>query len=707
MDNKLTYNGNNIISLTNNFIERSVENNNRLANFDFNSNNVNNFINILSDDITEYINFHSVYSFLQYVSPDPIIRKNSHQSDVLLTKYINNLNSRRDVYDKLIECKKHINDKLVNFVIKGYERNGIGLNKNDREKLHKITNEIIYIEKKITDHVINNNKTISLTSSELAGLPETFIKNLGLVKNNNKIKYNICLNHNLYINCMRYIHSDKIRHKLETLYSEKCGVIMNDVAKLIVLRDLHAKLLGYENHSDYKNELQLSKSAENIHAFLVTIVNKMDYRYNREIDTLIKIKSDDEINSWDLQYLTRKWKKEYGINDNIVKEYFPLNHVMSEILKIYEELFNFTFVKNIQDNTVWHPDVLSYNVYSDNMLIGYFYLDLYSREGKYEQPRCFTLRPAAMFPLASNKYQYPISALVCCFNKGSLLHHFDVVQIFHEFSHVIHNLCAKNKYSLFSGTNVETDFIETPALMLEYLCWEKKILKKLSCHYKDSSCLPDDLIDKMVKIRDLDIGIHYKKHVLISVFDQFIHSSDKFIKLCNDIIHDSDSGPNVMLIFTNLYKHLHLEILKRINFNVFPGICLNYLCNDDGQYYSYIWSKIYAADLYNYINSNNLSLGKILRFSIYGMLGNKSPKEIMKSILKRDPDINEFFKLHNLDYDAEYSFFLDSEHQISESSVLYSNRFSEIDKSEYYKEIKSLNIKRNLVGKNNDIFIRT
>ena len=89
------------------------------------------------------------------------------------------------------------------------------------------------------------------------------------------------------------------------------------------------------------------------------------------------------------------------------------------------------------------------------------------------------------------------------------------------------------------------------------------------------------------------------------------------------------------------------------------------------------------------------------------MLGNKSPKEIMKSILKRDPDINEFFKLHNLDYDAEYSFFLDSEHQISESSVLYSNRFSEIDKSEYYKEIKSLNIKRNLVGKNNDIFIRT
>lgn len=49
---------------------------------------------------------------------------------------------------------------------------------------------------------------------------------------------------------------------------------------------------------------------------------------------------------------------------------------------------------------------------------------------------------------------------------------------------IVFNFHVQAKYSMFSGMNVEQDFVEAPSQMLENWCWEMEPLKKMSGHYE-------------------------------------------------------------------------------------------------------------------------------------------------------------------------------------------------------------------------------
>jgi len=72
---------------------------------------------------------------------------------------------------------------------------------------------------------------------------------------------------------------------------------------------------------------------------------------------------------------------------------------------------------------------------------------------------------------------------------------------------------------------VEKDFVEAPSQMLENWVWERESLARMSAHYKDGSAIPTELMTALVNSRRANGGMLCMWQILLSKFDQAIHSS--------------------------------------------------------------------------------------------------------------------------------------------------------------------------------------
>lgn len=63
----------------------------------------------------------------------------------------------------------------------------------------------------------------------------------------------------------------------------------------------------------------------------------------------------------------------------------------------------------------------------------------------------------------------------------TLLNFNDVRSLFHELGHMYHGLLSESRYASLHA--VDSDFVETPSMMLEQFFWDRKIIHEVSHHY--------------------------------------------------------------------------------------------------------------------------------------------------------------------------------------------------------------------------------
>ena len=450
--------------------------------------------------------------FLKSVSVSSAVRDAGNDCETLITQFPVEMYAREDLYQALKEYAAKGETlagepkRLVDKEFLDFRRSGLELSKERRREVLDLRKKIVELQLAFSKNV-NEYKDFALFSKEeLEGMPEDFVSRLEKVDG----KYKVTLDYPDYFPFVNNAANPAARRVLDVKFNNRASLQNVAIFKEVLgLRLKAARLLGYPTHAHYVLEDRMAKDPKVVAAFISRLRKKLKILGVDELETLKALKlvlegrgSDDRINAWDWRYYDNQLKKtKYSVDSDKIKEYFPADNVTERMLDVYQKLLGVKF-RRVEDAALWHPDIKLYEIAdtAGGGPIGYFYMDLFPREGKYKHAAAFPLILGRQLP--DGRYQHPVAAIVANFNKPtpsrpSLLTHNEVEIYFHEFGHIMHQTLSKARYGRFSGSNVAQDFVEAPSQMLENWVWDAGVLQSLSGHYKDHAIkLPKELLDK-------------------------------------------------------------------------------------------------------------------------------------------------------------------------------------------------------------------
>jgi thimet oligopeptidase len=587
-------------------------------------------------------------TFMSSVSKSAELRKEASACEEKLGQLFPQVLSDKKLYRALKRAFTFGSEegRLASETLRDFEKSGMDLDDAKLALLTETKQKLATLEAKFSLNLNNDRSEVLFSKADLEGLPAVFLARL--VKSPDG-KFRVTTKSTDYIQVMENAKKASTRKAMALAYLNR-GSPENTklLEEAITLRGKIASLLGFASWADVQIDGRMAKSSKNVLDFLTGLKAKLIARKEQDLAKLLEFKKTIEpnakaVNAEDVAYLSYQLKKKkFAFDDNRVAEYFPAEKTMEGLFEIYSVLFGVKFFE-VKNAPVWADGVTLYEIKdtATGNLRAYFYKDTTPREGKYGHAAAFTLISGQK---VGTDYTKPISAIVANFTppangRPSLLLHDEVETLFHEFGHIMHQTLTRAPYASLSGSRVAQDFVEAPSQMLENWVWNAEILKKISSHYKTDEKIPDELIAKLVAAKDFNQGYGYIRQLLFAFFDLKIHS---------------EQGPiDVTKTYNEMYKELFgYDVIEDSHF---PAGFGHLMGGYDAGYYGYLWSEVYAQDLFSRFEKEGLlnpKTGADYRRAILEPGNMREPGDLLREFLGREPNSDAFYRKLGLEGEA-------------------------------------------------------
>lgn len=587
----------------------------------------------------------SLLNHLENVDTSDKLREIIEDFRPKLQDFSNDLAYSKPYFEKLEYVFENVSldseqKRIMEKRIKAYKDRWIDLPPQRQEEIKKINKRLWELSDKFTNNIVDDEKTFEylITDYEvIKNLPNDVLE-IAKKAWEQKWWYLFDSDPTSFSAIMKYCSDRKIRQDFELSWNTTSSKWKFDnrelVLEILKLKDAKAKILGYKNYAELSLNDKMANSPEQVFELLESISEKSVSKAKIELQDLKDYFWLQDLQTYDLAYYSRILREEkYEVDEKIIKQYFEFEDVLSYLHRFIEKFYSIE-IKKIKVET-YDSEVRIYEIYKENKLISYYFLDPYYRKTKRPWAWADNLREKEYLPTQS----VPVILNVCNFQKASsgktTLYLRDVETLFHEFWHALHELLSESKYSELSGFWVEWDFVELPSQLLENWVSDKESLKNMSKHVETWECLSDEMIEKIDNLKYFMTGMFLARQCEFALLDMSLYSSD--------IVWDIDALDKKILQIVNKYS-----IFKRwedykmyCSFNhIFGGWYA-------AGYYSYMWAEIIEADVFSKIKEMWMfspeTWEKLLKTIIWQWTRKKA-SELFFDFMWRDVDNKAFMK---------------------------------------------------------------
>ena len=593
----------------------------------------------------------SLFFNLNSAETNDDIQKIAQEVSPLLSEFSNDITLNEELFKRVktvYELKNQLSltteqETLLDKKYKSFSRNGANLSKDRKEKLRDIDKKLSQLKLKFGENVLAETNAFEMLitkEEELSGLPDGAKEAAQqLAESKNKKGWLFTLDYPSCIPFVTYADNRALRQKISLAAGAKSfkGNTLDNqdnVLHLVKLRHERASLLGYETHAHFVLEERMAKNPETVNTFLNELLKKAKPAAENEFKNLEKFAKEldniDRLEKWDSAYYSEKLKQKlFSLDDEQLKPYFKLEHVINGAFTVANKLFDLNF-EEINTIDKYHEDVLTYKVTNNNgELISIFYADFFPRAGKRNGAWMTSFKPQS---IKNGINERPHISIVCNFtkptkSKPSLLTFNEVTTLFHEFGHALHGMLANTVYPSLSGTSVYWDFVELPSQILENWCYEKEALELFATHYKTGEVIPMDLVEKIKESATFHEGMQTLRQISFGLLDMSWHSGN---------------SSEIKSVKTH-------EVKAFRDTTLFPEVAENCMCTSfshifqggySSGYYSYKWAEVLDADAFDYFKEAgifNKDVASKFKDNVLSKGGTENPMTLYKRFRGQEP----------------------------------------------------------------------